>query len=73
MVTRDEARAAKSALLGALASVRGVCGVGLTQRGGESDWVLRVNVETVSARKDVPPVIQGVPVQVQVVGPVTAR
>ncbi|MCA5891977.1 hypothetical protein LEP48_01255 [Isoptericola sp. NEAU-Y5] len=72
MVTIDKARAAKPALRAALESVEGVCGVGLAQRGDESDWVLRVNVYTLSARKDVPPVIDGVPVQVAVVGAVTA-
>ncbi|GAA1719836.1 hypothetical protein GCM10009809_14510 [Isoptericola hypogeus] len=72
MVTIDEARAAKPTLRRALESVEGVCGVGLAQRGDETDWVLRVNVASLRARKDVPPVVDGVPVQVQVVGAVTA-
>ncbi|CAM3604874.1 hypothetical protein [Isoptericola cucumis] len=72
MVTRDEARAAKPTLRRALESVEGVCGVGLAQRGDAADWVLQVNVMTPRARKDVPPVVDGVPVRVQVVGAVTA-
>lgn len=72
MVTMDEARAAKPALREALQSVDGVCGVGLTRRGDESDWVLRVSVTSVRTRKDVPPAVDGVPVQVEVVGTVSA-
>jgi hypothetical protein len=72
MVTIDEARAAKPALREALQSVAGVCGVGLAQRGDETDWVLQVNVVSLGARKDVPPQVDGVPVQVTVVGAVTA-
>ncbi|SKC76400.1 hypothetical protein [Krasilnikoviella flava] len=72
MVTIDEARAAKPALREALESVEGVRGVGLAQRGDEADWVLQVNVVSLRARKDVPPQVDGVPVQVQVVGAVTA-
>ncbi|GAA1977952.1 hypothetical protein GCM10009718_13020 [Isoptericola halotolerans] len=72
MVTRDEARTAKSALRHTLEHVDGVCGVGLTQRGDDHDWVLQVNVQSVSARKDVPPDVDGVPVRVHVVGAVEA-
>lgn len=72
MVTRDEARSAKSALRETLQQVDGVCGVGLTQRGDGRDWVLQVNVQSVSARKDVPPDVDGVPVRVHVVGAVEA-
>lgn len=72
MVTIDQARAAKAELRKAVERVDGVCGVGLAQRGGDADWVLQVNVETVRARKDVPPVVDGVPVRVHVVGHVRA-
>jgi hypothetical protein len=72
MVTIDQARAAKAELRKAVERVDGVCGVGLAQRGGDTDWVLQVNVETVRARKDVPPAVHGVPVRVHVVGPVRA-
>ena len=72
MATIEKARAAKPALRAALADVDGVNGVGLAQRGDDSDWVLRVNVVSLSARKDVPPAIDGVPVDVQVVGEVHA-
>lgn len=70
MVTRDEAHSAKSALRHRIEQVDGVCGVGLAQRGDDHDWVLQVNVQDVSARKDVPASIDGVPVQVRVVGAV---
>ena len=73
MVTRDEARTAKSALREKLGQVDGVCGVGLAQRGDDHDWVLQVNVRSLSARKDVPPDIDGVPVRVRVVGAVEAH
>ncbi|MCK0118191.1 hypothetical protein BCE75_10231 [Isoptericola sp. CG 20/1183] len=72
MVTRDEARTAKSTLRERLGRVEGVCGVGLAQRGDTHDWVLQVNVQNVSARKDVPPDVDGVPVRVHVVGAVEA-
>ncbi|WP_402463033.1 hypothetical protein [Isoptericola aurantiacus] len=72
MVTRDEARSAKSALRRTLEHVDGVQGVGLTQRGDARDWVLQVNVASVQARKDVPPAVEGVPVTVRVVGAVEA-
>ncbi|MCK9796062.1 hypothetical protein M1843_20155 [Isoptericola sp. 4D.3] len=72
MVTIDEARAAKPALREALQRVEGVRGVGLARRGDETDWVLQVNVVSLGARKDVPPQVDGVPVQVQVVGAVSA-
>lgn len=72
MVTRDEARTAKSTLREKLHQVDGVCGVGLAQRGDSHDWVLEVNVRDVSARKDVPPAVDGVPVRVHVVGAVQA-
>ncbi|WP_407319418.1 hypothetical protein UQW22_03290 [Isoptericola halotolerans] len=72
MVTRDEARSAKSTLRETLEQVDGVCGVGLTQRGDSHDWVLQVNVQSLSARKDVPPDVDGVPVRVHVVGAVEA-
>ncbi len=72
MVTIDQARAAKAELRKAVDGVDGVCGVGLAQRGSETDWVLQVNVETVRARKDVPAAVEGVPVRVHVVGPVRA-
>jgi hypothetical protein len=72
MATIDDARAAKTALRDAVAKVDGVTGVGLAQRGGPSDWVLQVNVESVQARKDVPPAVDGVPVLVRVVGAVRA-
>ncbi|WP_041582827.1 hypothetical protein [Xylanimonas cellulosilytica] len=72
MATIDAARAAKPALRDALARIQGVAGVGLAQRGGPSDWVLQVNVDSVRARKDVPPDVDGVPVVVRVVGAVRA-
>ncbi|GAB2462856.1 hypothetical protein [Xylanimonas ulmi] len=72
MATIDAARAAKQTLRDAVARLDGVTGVGLAQRGGPSDWVLQVNVETVRARKDVPPAVDGVPVVVRVVGAVRA-
>jgi hypothetical protein len=55
-----------------VAQVDSVTGVGLAQHGGPSDWVLKVNAETVEARKDVPPAADGVPVLVRVVGVVRA-
>ncbi|MCL1869003.1 MAG: hypothetical protein FWF90_01145 [Promicromonosporaceae bacterium] len=72
MATIDAARAAKPALRDALEHVHGVNGVGLAQRGGPGDWVLQVNVDSVRARKDVPPLVDGVPVVVRVVGAVRA-
>jgi len=70
MVTRDEARAAKSMLRERLQRVDGVQGVGLTRRGESHEWVLQVDVADVRARKDVPPDVEGVPVTVCVVGAV---
>ena len=72
MATIDQARAAKPALRQAIDRIHGVQGVGIAQRGDESDWVLQVNVASVQARKDVPPVVDGVPVRVRVVGQIHA-
>ncbi|WP_425955785.1 hypothetical protein [Xylanimonas sp. McL0601] len=73
MATIEAARAAKPALRDTLARVDGVVGLGLAQRGGPGDWVLQVNVDSVRARKDVPPAVEGVPVVVRVVGAVRAQ
>ena len=73
MATIDAARAAKPTLRDALERVEGIVGVGLAQRGGPDDWVLQVNVDSVRARKDVPPVVEDVPVVVRVVGAVRAQ
>ena len=70
MATIDRARAAKPALREALSDVDGIRGVGLAQRGDDSDWVLQVNVASERARKNVPPDVDGVPVRVRIVGQV---
>ena len=72
MATIERARSAKPALRAALADVDGVTGVGLAQRGDDTDWVLQVNVAFERARKDVPPAVDGVPVRVRVVGAIHA-
>jgi hypothetical protein len=72
VATIDMARAAKPALREALSEVDGVQGVGLAQRGDDTDWVLQVIVASERARKDVPPAVDGVPVRVRVVGTIHA-
>jgi len=72
VATIDRARAAKPALREALTDVEGIHGVGLAQRGDDSDWVLQVNVASERARKNVPADVDGVPVRVRIVGEVHA-
>ncbi|MCB7134995.1 hypothetical protein [Cellulosimicrobium marinum] len=81
MATLERARAAKTTLRAEIADTDGVTGVGLTRHGPTArphdtadrtpaeDWMLRVNVT--SQDVDVPASVDGVDVEVRVVGAVT--
>jgi len=69
-VSRDAARAAKSRLASHLAGDQRVNGVGVVRRA--QAYVVRVNVVADDDRPDLPAEVDGVPVQVDVVGPITA-
>ena len=64
------ARAAKRVLQHELASANGINGVGLSRRQG--DYTLTVGVADERSASGVPHEVRGVPVQVKVVGRVTA-
>ena len=85
MATLDRAREAKTVLRHEIAGRTGVTGIGLARarlarpagreaaepdRSAQEDWVLRVNVA--SADVAVPATVDGVDVEVRVVGAVTA-
>ncbi|MBD5785832.1 hypothetical protein IF650_06520 [Cellulosimicrobium terreum] len=73
MASLDRAREAKALLREEIGGTQGVNGVGLTRAGradAVDDWVLRVNVA--SADVSVPARVDGVEVEVRVVGPVVA-
>jgi hypothetical protein len=71
-VTLEQARAAKESAKALLASLPGVVGLGITKIG--EDYALKVNLDAalpagVTAPKDV----DGVPLQLEVVGKITKR
>lgn len=68
LVTLDQARAAKEAAKAAVASVATVVGVGITRVG--DGYGVKVNLESVPAGAVLPASVNGVPVRVEVVGPV---
>ena len=71
-ITIDRARAAKGTAKAALARVPGVVGIGLTKVG--DDYALKVNLrEALPPGVRVPDDIEGVPVKVEVVGPIRKR
>ncbi|WP_069386030.1 hypothetical protein [Cellulosimicrobium cellulans] len=82
MATLDRAREAKTVLRREIAGRTGVTGIGLARTrpagratpgpdtSAQEDWVLRVNVA--SADVPVPATVDGVDVEVRVVGVVTA-
>lgn len=82
MASLERAREAKSVLRHEIAGRTGVTGIGLARtrpagraaagpdRSAQEDWVLRVNVA--SADVPVPATVDGVDVEVRVVGVVTA-
>ena len=73
MIDRDAARAATSHVRRLVAGHSSVNGVGL-RRDGESGWVVKVNLtgEDAGLRRTLPSVVDGVRVDVAVVGPVRA-
>jgi len=68
-VSRDAASAAKSALASSLAGDRRVNGVGVVRRA--QTYAVRVNLVADDDRPDLPTEVDGVPVHVDVVGPIT--
>lgn len=72
MTDRSEARAAKAHLVEMLSNHSAVNGVGMGRVG--TAWVLRVNLRSAdpALRRGIPTEVDGVPVHVQVVGPVRA-
>lgn len=66
--TLDEARNAKPALVAAVAGDDRVNGVGIGYDG--AGYVLKVNLTVAEASEVVPPVVNGVPVRIEVVGPI---
>ena len=63
---------AQDRLLEVLAGHAGVNGVGIA-RGEAGSYVLKVNLREAAARAGVPEEVDGVPVQVQTVGPIRKR
>lgn len=70
MATVEQARQAKKQVSTLLRDVPEVNGVGVTRIG--DGWAVRVNLLSVPARS-VPSMVDGVPVESQVVGPATAH
>lgn len=71
-ITLKKAQAAKQAALARLRSVDEVVGVGITRVGGE--YAVKVNLrEPVELGTKLPASIDGVPVCVEVTGPIRAR
>ena len=68
--SRDAARAAKSRLASSLSGDRRVNGVGVVRRA--QAYAVLVNVVADDDRPDLPAEVDGVPVHVDVVGPITA-
>jgi hypothetical protein len=73
MTDRDAARAAKTRVGRLVAGHSSVNGVGL-RRDAEAGWVVKVNLadEDASLRRRLPSLVDGVRVDVAVVGPVRA-
>ena len=70
--TLDEARAAKKTALGVFERLTTVAGIGITRSG--QGYGLKVNVQCLlPADVTVPKKIDGVPVRVEVVGPIKKR
>jgi hypothetical protein len=67
--TLDQARAAKTKALAALAHDRSVVGVGITRIG--EGYGVKVNLDAPGA--DLPEDVDGVPIRVEVVGPIQKR
>lgn len=71
-ITIDQARAAKDVAKTELAGVPGVVGIGLTKIG--DDYALKINLrEALPGDMRMPESIAGVPVKVEVVGPIRKR
>ena len=71
-VSITQARSAKQAAKTALAGLPGVVGIGVTKQG--DDYAVKVNLQAaLPAGVRVPPRIAGVPVCVEVVGPIRKR
>ena len=68
-VTLDEVRAAKAKVLRQLKGIAQVVGVGITR----VDGVYAVKVNLSEAGVDLPTQIDGVPLRVEVTGPIRAR
>jgi hypothetical protein len=64
-ITLEQARAAKKVALAKLANVPEVVGIGLTMIG--DDYGLKVNLRA-APKQELPASIDGVPIQVEVVG-----
>lgn len=73
MADRDAARAARSQVSALVQGNDRVNGVGLRRRTGS--WVVKVNLvdEDRSLRRRLPREVGGVPVEIEVVGTITAR
>ena len=73
MTDRESARAAKTHVRRLVAGHASVNGIGL-RRDGDAGWVVKVNLadEDAGLRRSLPPRVDGVRVDVAVVGPVTA-
>lgn len=73
MTDRESARAAKTHVRRLVEGHTSVNGIGL-RRDADVGWVVKVNLagEDAGLRRTLPPVVDGVRVDVAVVGPVTA-
>lgn len=70
MATRQEARVAKDTAKVKLQRVRGLNGIGLIKTG--TGYGLKVNLETDESAGEIPDEVDGVPVEVEIVGTVDA-
>lgn len=71
-ITLEQARAAKAAALRYFEHVGIVVGVGVTRI--DADYAVKINLrEPLPSHVNVPPDIDGVPVRVEVVGPIRKR
>ncbi len=73
MTDRESARAAKTHVRRLVQGHASVNGIGL-RRDADAGWVVKVNLadEDAGLRRSLPPLVDGVRVDVAVVGPVTA-
>ena len=71
VISIDAARLAKDMAKQELALVPGLVGIGLTRRG--AGYALKINLDHALAADAMPQQVNGVPLVVEIVGPITKR